>query len=147
MQRGRRYRPTREWDLWWRTSSTHGPYTVIQDQLGSALTNDNASILLPCPAELHTLHYKAQRQCSQPCICFITAVCPCTLPRTENSTDRVLEGEPQGVTIRRWWTSGGGSCYGLGTICDVRNHSPFLTLVYSLSLKWTALLSVPCSCD
>lgn len=102
------------------------------------------SILLPCPAEPHTLYNKAQRQCSQPCICFITAVCPCPLTWTENSTDRVLEGEPQGVTIKRWRTSGGWSCYGLGTIW---NHSPFLTLVYSLSLKWRALFSVPCSCD
>lgn len=50
MQRGRRYRPTREWDLRSRTSSTHGPYTVIQDQPGSALTNDNAfnTTALPC---------------------------------------------------------------------------------------------------
>lgn len=119
----------------------------MQDQPGSALTNNNAfsTIALPC-WNSHTA-LQGSKTIEVNLICFIIAVCPCPLLRTENSADRVLEGESQGVTIRRWWTSGGGSYDGLGTICDIQNHSPFLTLVYSLSLKWIAFLSVPCSSD
>lgn len=111
-------------------------------------TNQQQCIQYYCPALLKFTHCITRLKDNEVnLICFIIAVCPCPLLRTENSADRVLEGESQGVTIRRWWTSGGGSYDGLGTICDIQNHSPFLTLVYSLSLKWIAFLSVPCSSD